>query len=61
MYSYEDRLRAAQLYIRLGKRVGLTTSYWMNSIGNWNGAATVLPVTPTTATSWSKAKQRANG
>jgi len=24
MYSYEDRLRAVQLYIRLGKRVGLT-------------------------------------
>ena len=23
MYSYEDRLRAVQLYIRLGKRVGL--------------------------------------
>jgi len=24
MYSYEDRLRAVLLYIRLGKRVGLT-------------------------------------
>ena len=24
MYSYEDRLRAVQPYIRLGKRVGLT-------------------------------------
>ncbi|AOF82671.1 transposase family protein [Methyloversatilis sp. RAC08] len=24
MYSYEDRLRAVQLYIKLGKRVGLT-------------------------------------
>ncbi len=23
MYSYEDRLRVVQLYIRLGKRVGL--------------------------------------
>jgi putative transposase len=24
MYSYEDRLRAVQLYIKLGKRIGLT-------------------------------------
>jgi putative transposase len=24
MYSYEDWLRAVQLYIKLGKRVGLT-------------------------------------
>jgi hypothetical protein len=24
MYSYEDRLRAGQLYIRLRKRIGLT-------------------------------------
>eukprot|EP01034_Spumella_vulgaris_P016324 gene16324-20851_t len=24
MYSHEDRLRAVQLYIKLGKRVGLT-------------------------------------
>ena len=24
MYSYEDRLRAVQLYIKLGKRAGLT-------------------------------------
>ncbi len=24
MYSYEDRLRAVELYIRLGKRAGLT-------------------------------------
>lgn len=24
MYSYEDRLRAVQLYIELGKRIGLT-------------------------------------
>lgn len=24
MYSYDDRLRAVQLYIKLGKRVGLT-------------------------------------
>ena len=24
MYSYEDRLRAVQLFIKLGKRVGLT-------------------------------------
>lgn len=24
MYSYDDRLRAIQLYIKLGKRVGLT-------------------------------------
>ena len=24
MYSYEDRLRAVRLYIKLGKRVGLT-------------------------------------
>ena len=24
MYSYEDRLRAVKLYIKLGKRVGLT-------------------------------------
>ena len=24
MYSYDDRLRAVQLYIQLGKRAGLT-------------------------------------
>jgi hypothetical protein len=24
MYSYEDRLRAVQLYIKLDKRIGLT-------------------------------------
>ena len=24
MYSYEDRVRAVRLYIKLGKRVGLT-------------------------------------
>ncbi len=24
MYSYEDRIRAVELYIRLGKRVGAT-------------------------------------
>ena len=24
MYSYEDRLRAVRLYIKLGRRVGLT-------------------------------------
>ncbi len=24
MYSHEDRLRAVELYIRLGRRVGLT-------------------------------------
>ncbi len=24
MYSYEERLRAVQLYIKLGKRIGLT-------------------------------------
>lgn len=24
MYSYEDRLRAVQLYIKLGRRIGLT-------------------------------------
>jgi len=24
MYSYDDRLRAVQLYIKLGKRTGLT-------------------------------------
>mgnify|MGYP001339380661 FL=1 len=24
MYSYEDRLRAVRLYIKLGKRIGLT-------------------------------------
>ena len=24
MFSYEDRLRAVQLYIKLGKRLGLT-------------------------------------
>jgi transposase-like protein len=24
MYSYEDRLRAVRLYVKLGKRVGLT-------------------------------------
>ncbi len=24
MFSYEDRLRAVQFYIKLGKRVGLT-------------------------------------
>ncbi len=26
MFSYEDRLRAVQLYIKLGKRIGLTIS-----------------------------------
>lgn len=24
MYSYEDRIRAVQLYIQLGKRIGVT-------------------------------------
>jgi len=24
MYSYDDRLRAVQLYIKLGKRIGVT-------------------------------------
>lgn len=24
MFSYEDRLRAVQLYVKLGKRIGLT-------------------------------------
>ena len=27
MYSYEDRLRACNLYIKLGKRVGPTIRY----------------------------------
>jgi transposase-like protein len=33
MYSYEDRLRAVQLYIKLGKRIGLTIRQlgWMPS------------------------------
>jgi hypothetical protein len=37
MYSYEDRLRAVQLYIMLGKRIGSTIrplSYRLTAIGD---------------------------
>ncbi len=29
MYSYEDRIRAVELYIKLGKRVGATLRQWV--------------------------------
>ncbi len=39
MYTYEDRLRAVQLYIKLGKRVGLTIRQLgyptKNALKNW--------------------------
>ena len=39
MFSYEDRLRAVQLYIKLGKRIGLTIRQLgyptKNALGNW--------------------------
>ncbi|WP_290867364.1 IS3 family transposase [Aquabacterium sp.] len=39
MYSYEDRLRAVQLYIKLGKRIGLTIRQLgyptKNALRNW--------------------------
>lgn len=40
MYSYEDRLRAVRLYIKLGKRVGLTIRQLgyptKNALKNWH-------------------------
>ena len=40
MYSHEDRLRAVQLYIRLGQRVGLTIRQLgyptKNSLKSWH-------------------------
>ena len=40
MYSHEDRLRAVELYIRLGRRVGLTIRQLgyptKNSLKNWH-------------------------
>ena len=40
MYSYEDRLRAVQLYVRLGKRVALTIRQLAyptkNSLKSWH-------------------------
>ena len=39
MYSYEDRLRAVKLYIKLGKRAGLTIRQLgyptKNSLKDW--------------------------
>jgi transposase-like protein len=41
MYSYEDRLRAVQLYIKLGKRLGLTIRQLgyptKNALKTWYG------------------------
>ena len=44
MYSYEDRLRAVQLYIKLGKRIGLTPgghpmcpTYGHSNCSTWPG------------------------
>ena len=41
MYSYEDRLRAVQLYIKLGKRIGLTIRRLgyptKNALKTWHG------------------------
>lgn len=43
MYSYEDRLRAVQLYIKLGKRVRLTIRQLgyptKNALKGWYRAA----------------------
>jgi len=40
MYFYEDRLRAVQLYIKLGKRAGMTIRQLgyptKNSLRNWH-------------------------
>lgn len=48
MYSYEDRLRAVQLYINLGKRAGLTIRQLgyptKNALGQYTG--TSAPVRP---------------
>lgn len=35
MYSYEDRLRAVQLYIMLGKRAGLTIRQLGYGLVDW--------------------------
>ena len=53
MYSYEDRLRAVRLYIKLGKRVGLTIRQLgyptKNALKSWHrglsSALTCLPAT----------------
>ncbi len=41
MFSYEDRLRAVQLYIKLGKRIGLTIRQLgyptKNALRTWRG------------------------
>jgi retron-type reverse transcriptase len=62
--------------VRVGERIEATTIgvpqgahcrqcsptlCWMNWTGNWNGAATALLATQTTATLWSKANARAGG
>ena len=47
MYSYEDRIRAVRLYIKLGKRTGPTIGQWVTrqrmlsraGIGNSNKVA----------------------
>lgn len=43
MYSYEDRCRAVHLYIKLGKRVGLTIRQLgyppKNALGSWRHEA----------------------
>jgi len=40
MYSYEDRIRAVKLFIKLGKRTGLTIRQLgyptKNSLKNWH-------------------------
>ena len=45
MYSYEDRLRAVRLYIKLGKHAGLTIRQLGYPLGelDWSGFRTVSP------------------
>lgn len=48
MYSYEDRIRAVQLYIKLGKRVAATIRQLgypnKNSLKNWHREYLGVPV-----------------
>ena len=49
MYSYEDRLRAVRLYIKLGKRIGLTICQLgyptKNALKSWhNGNSPTNPI-----------------
>ncbi len=50
MYSYEERLRAVQLYIKLGKRVGLTIRQLgyptKNALKEWHRAYEQRPGLP---------------